>query len=317
MLLIASRPHRRTIFCWQLQNAALKGCFQLNSINNADLSGDNLVFLVACPRSGTTWLQRLLATHPQIKTGRESRLFEYIGGQFRLWHQDLDSHVGLAAHLNEEEFLAVQKQYLASLLAPMLRELQPGEIFLEKTPMHALFIPEIVKLLPRAKILHLARDPRDVTASLLAASKTWARDWAPRRAKKAVRMWWQHVSAVRKAAALLPPGQFLEIRYEGLHRDPVSVLRGVAGFLELPWAEADIAPAVSANTVDQMRQGKGTPIPVHGEHRKHRFGGMVFKDFFRKAQPGSWRTDLTLLERWEMRRALRKIGPEWKQYARG
>jgi hypothetical protein len=42
------------------------------------------VFLVGCPRSGTTWVQRLLACHPGIATGQESNLFEmYIGPQLR------------------------------------------------------------------------------------------------------------------------------------------------------------------------------------------------------------------------------------------
>lgn len=50
-----------------------------DAANRPGLCGENIVFIVGSPRSGTTWLQRLLATHPQIKTGQESRIFEYVG----------------------------------------------------------------------------------------------------------------------------------------------------------------------------------------------------------------------------------------------
>jgi hypothetical protein len=46
--------------------------------------GHNLVFLIGCPRSGTTWLQRLLASHPQVRTVQETFLFpRYISPQLR------------------------------------------------------------------------------------------------------------------------------------------------------------------------------------------------------------------------------------------
>jgi len=289
---------------------------------NIGLTGENLAFIVGCPRSGTTWLQRLLATHPQIKTGQESRVFVYIGSQFRLWRQDLASAgvmgrggTGLACYLNEEEFLAIQKKYLASILGPMLKELPPGQIFLEKTPEHALFIPEIVRLLPAAKIIHLVRDPRDVVASLLAAARSWGRPWAPRQVKSAVRKWHQHVSAAQTAGELLTPGQFWEIRYEDLYDNPVKWLREAASFLQLPWSDTEIGLAVAANTADELRQGKGTPIPIYGEHGKQPNSVVREpKDFVRQARPGSWREDLTLLERWRLWYALHRIAPAGLRY---
>ena len=55
-----------------------------------EYSGSNMLFVVGCPRSGTTWVQRLLATHPRIRTGQESDVFDqYIGPQLRAWEQEL------------------------------------------------------------------------------------------------------------------------------------------------------------------------------------------------------------------------------------
>ena len=99
----------------------------------------------------------------------------------------------------------------------MLDGLGPGDIFVEKTPSHALFIPEILELFPGSRFIHVLRDARDTVASLLAASRGWGRGWAPRRATAAARMWVEHVRAVRCAATRLPGEKLCEVRYEALH----------------------------------------------------------------------------------------------------
>src|SRR5690606_32590718 len=169
--------------------------------------GENLVFLVGCPRSGTTWLQRLLSSHPRIRTGQESHLFNfYIGPQLRIWKKVLDPQAtgrggaGIGCYLTEEEFLGALRQYMNSLLTPLLAPLQAGELFLEKSPAHALFIPEIRRMLPEARFIHLIREPTDVVASLLAAARSWGAGWAPRRARSAALTWVRHVGAVLRVA---------------------------------------------------------------------------------------------------------------------
>ncbi len=291
-------------------------------MNDGHLTGKNLVFLVGCPRSGTTWLQRLLAAHPQIKTGQESHLFEYIGPQLRLWKSHLNrpagerSGLGLPCYFSEEEFYAAIKEYLSRLMRPMLNGLEPGEIFLEKTPGHAIFIREIAELLPCARIIHLVRDPRDVVASLLAVSRSWGQNWAPRQARQAAHLWARHVKAAQGGAAILPLGQFLEVRYESLYCDPLSTLRNIAYFLNLSWADEEIQVAVKANSTNELQQGRGTPIPVAGEHGKQNAPVLQEpKGFVRKARPGSWKEDLTWMERFEVWYVLRKAMPAWRRYA--
>lgn len=179
-----------------------------------------------------------------------------------------------------------------------------------------MFVSEIARLLPKAKIIHLIRDPREVVASLLAASKDWGRNWAPRRASKAVAIWWQHVSAAERAATRLSHEQFFGIHYQDLYADPVSKLGEISKFLKIEWPESARSLAVKINSAENLRQGKGTPILIKGEHRKNG-QETVFepREFIRKAQAGSWRKDLNWLKRLQVYRALRKIGPQWKQYA--
>jgi hypothetical protein len=277
-------------------------------------SGHNMVFIVGCPRSGTTWLQRLLACHPKVRTGQESLIFEInIGPQLRQWRKGLDlklrGGVGLGCYFTEDEFHEVLKSFLITLLQPMIQDLGPDEIFVEKTPSHVLFIPEIIELLPKCRIIHMLRDPRDVVASLISASQSWGSSWAPKSARSAARVWMNHVLAAQEAKRNLQPWQFHEIRYEHLASSTNEILKQCATFLGLEWSNGEIAKAIEANKVDTAGGTfNGTAIPLRGEAAR-RNGPVITEPhgFFRKATAGSWKTDLTTFDKiriWRLARHL-------------
>ena len=288
-----------------------------------EYDGANLVFVVGCPRSGTTWVQRLLASHTNIRTGQESDVFDiYVGPQLQAWRRELEvsssgrGGVGLGCYLDDSEFVRILKGYTLELLRPMIGPLAPGEIFVEKTPSHVLYVPEIATLLPAARFVHVLRDPRDTVASLLSASRSWGMTWAPRTARQATGMWVQHVEAARRAQFQLAPGKFFELRYEALHADTTGELRRLTTWLGLEWAEADLQRAVAANSAETARRGGGTAIPLGGAFGK--VSGPVVKEppgFVRKAQAGSWREDLSVTDRlwvWKVGRStMARVGYAW------
>jgi hypothetical protein len=221
----------------------------------------------------------------------------YVGPQLRAWKTqvgDSTHRVGPPAYFSEKEFLDILKNYMLHLLQPVVERLLPDEIFLEKTPSHALFIPEIKQLLPESRIIHILRDPRDVVASLLAAGRTWGSNWAPKRANIAAHIWVDHVRAAREAAKSLSRNEFCEISYEDLSKSPEDSLKRLSRFLGLDWSQDAIENAVVANRPEAMQSG-GTPIPVYGEVAK--YAGSVAKlpqGFVRKARPNVWKTELSL-----------------------
>ena len=104
-------------------------------------------------------------------------------------------------------------------------------------------------------------------------------------------------------------------------QDPVEVLRQSADFIGLPWDLADIKEAVAANRADKAKVTGGTPIPVYGDTAK-RSGSIAVrpKEFIRKAKAGSWKTDLSFVQKfWVWRAAHRTMeenGYHWpKSYA--
>jgi len=272
-------------------------------------TGRNIVFIVGCPRSGTTWLQRQLACHPAIKTGQESHLFsDGIAPLLRGWRVSLRNEraIGLAGYFTQERFFEVVHDFLDSLLEPMVADLQPDELFLEKSPAHSRCMHEIVEMLPESRFIHVLRDPRDVVSSCMEASRTWGSEWAPRDAQTAADLWLECVGDVRRAKAHLQPWQFHEVRYEDARRRPQRVLKGCADYLALQWSDEDIERAVAANTVSATRASGGTPIPLVGELKKRR-GPRVEEpaDFMRTAAVGRWRKDLTLSDKYRVWRAAR------------
>lgn len=286
-------------------------------------TGHNLLFVVGAPRSGTTWVQRLLAAHPRIHTGQESKLFRsYLSPQLKAWRWEVARErdqasatgrggTGLSCYFEEEHFLKVLRDYTRRLLDPMVGNLAPGEWFLEKTPAHALCLEDIRLLLPDARVIHVLRDGRDVVASLLAASRSWGAGWAPRATRDAATTWVRHVRAVRQAASQFPPTHFCELTYEQLAADTAGMLRRLAAFLSLEWSDEEIAAAVRANAAEELRQGRGTAIPRGGRFADAE-GVKDPPDFIRRAAPGGWRQDLSPFQKLVVRRIagqlLRELG---------
>lgn len=272
--------------------------------------GGNLIFVVGASRSGTTWFQRLLASHPRVRTGQEPGLFHgYVGPQLRAWRWELQRErnqstatgrggIGLSCYFQEHEFVAVLKEYMGRLLHPMTGSLKPGELFLDKTPSNILYLTEIAELLPESRFIHLVRDPRDVVASLLAVGRTWGSGWAPQESRAAVKIWIRAVRAAIEAAREIPSHRFLEVRYERLVAAPEETLVDIATFLNLEWERDAIRNAVAENQAEVVRAGGGTPIPVYGEVAR-RIGDVVRDPpaFIKTAKHGGWKRNLSLREK--------------------
>lgn len=282
-------------------------------------AGRQFVFIVGCPRSGTTWLQRLLASHPDVRTGQETHLFNnYVGPPLRSFRRHLelaDQHgpssryVGLPGYLTNEEFQAVVQEFLYGLLGPILRQLGDGGLYVEKSPSHALWLREIHGLLPEARFVEIVRDPREVVASLLHAHRTWGRWWAPGTVRRAAVMWAQHVRAVDEASAELGEEQIHRLRYEDLRRDGVAELSRIARFLSLPWSAPAIAEAVASNSRDAVASESGSLFSVGGEFAKQSVTRNREPDGFFRSGSGSARgrrSELTLAQRLWLWRCLRK-----------
>lgn len=117
------------------------------------------VFLMGFPRSGTTLLEQILASHPAV-TGMEER--ECMSAAARIF---ANSREGLARlmHISDEDLADARRTYWSAVRSYGIEP--AGRVFVDKVPMHTIKLPLIAKLFPKAKILFALRDPRDVVLS--------------------------------------------------------------------------------------------------------------------------------------------------------
>jgi len=117
------------------------------------------VFLLGFLRSGTTLLEQVLGSSPEIVALEEKGTLNMLGSIYMTSEDGLD----LLSSLDGQRLEDARKMYWARV-----RELNvdiAGKIFLDKQPLNTIKLPLIAKLFPDAKVLFALRDPRDVVFS--------------------------------------------------------------------------------------------------------------------------------------------------------
>lgn len=139
-----------------------------------------LIFLFSLPRSGSTLLQRLIASHPQVATVSEPWLvLPYLYTlRGRGIYAEFDYKTSSTAIQDFcEELPNGRNDYLLEVreLIERLYAKAAGEevmYFLDKTPRYHLIVNEIFKLFPESKKIFLWRNPLAVMTSIMS---TWGR----------------------------------------------------------------------------------------------------------------------------------------------
>lgn len=217
----------------------------------------DLVFLVGCPRSGTTWLQAMIASHPAIYTGPETRFFALVGGIEKEFLRPDATKAGLPVYSTKEDLYKVTAELFWSLVSALNYPSGEPKYFLEKTPHHCLFSEFILNTFPKARFIHLIRDGRAVVSSMLRASKSWGQHWAPETVDQATKSWLQHTQAGRMIAEQTKgTDQYLEVRYEDIRQNPHYYMSKLFEWLELPADESLISSIVDANALDKVASSK-------------------------------------------------------------
>jgi len=211
--------------------------------------GDELVFVLGMPRSGTTLVEQILAAHPEVHGCGELTTMPSIVGrlpaQGRTSRLAQDTRGALAA-----EYLAASRRHAPASATRRV----------DKQPLNFLYLGQIALLFPAARIVWCRRDPRDIAISVygedFSPESTYATDLGEilgfADVQERLMAHWRQVI----------PNPLHEVRYEDLVRDPEAGTRGLVDFLDLPWDPAclgfhDAARSVGTPSRWQVRQ------PVH------------------------------------------------------
>jgi hypothetical protein len=182
------------------------------------------IFVVGCPRSGTTLLRQILDSHSSISCGPETR---FLWGMRGIEERNWQTLAGFGMSLEEWH---AQVRALFEALHLRYAQTQGKTRWAEKSPDYALMLDYVDALYPESQIVHIVRDPRDVIDS-------WMHFYGTRSVHQAARNWVRYVRAAHDFARSQLEHRAIEIRYEDLARDPEQTLRKLFAWLGEPWEE--------------------------------------------------------------------------------
>ncbi len=270
-----------------------------------------IFFIVGHPKSGTTWMSLLLNNHPEITCKFEGHFFERT-----------DEYNNLTKALQESELLQSwferkfnkwvynKDQEILIFVKLITNFYLQREIFLnnkyivgDKSPSYNL--KKIYNIFPKAKIIHVIRDGRDVAISMayhrseeteryMTFEMAKELDLAIENSKlinqnlnlplnylkKIAKTWSEEVSIGRMEGQKYFKSQYLEIKYEDLQFSSEKTLMKVLQFLEANDSEKTIKECLEKASFAKLSGGR-------------KIGQEDPKSFFRKGIVGDWKNILT------------------------
>jgi tetratricopeptide (TPR) repeat protein len=213
---------------------------KLASLARASAGNEKLIFIVGMPRSGTSLVEQILASHPQVRAGGElphlPRLVESISriiGVNELYPQCLD-------HLTTPKANELAAMYINASAAGAPTGGNPPTTdtlrFTDKLPLNFLHLGLIQLFFPAARIIHCTRDPLDVCLSCymtdFASGNEFSFDLSHAahfyRQYERLMAHWKNVLGV----------PMLDVAYEQVVNDLEPQARRLLKFVDLPWDPA-------------------------------------------------------------------------------
>lgn len=221
-----------------------------------DESGEtssSVVFFVGFPRSGTTLVEQILASHHEVVTTDEQHLLREVkrrcaemAGPGATYPECLDA-------LGDGQIETLRQHYL-ELAERALGASVTGKRLVDKLPLNLIELPLVRRVFPKSKVLVALRDPRDVCISCFMhhfevneATIHFSDLGSTAELYGTVMGLWLHF---RKALGL----DWMEYRYEDLVDDTEKVARRILAFIGLDWD-----PGVLAYTEAASRKVISTP----------------------------------------------------------
>lgn len=242
------------------------------------------VFIVGCPRSGTSFLYHLLLSAGGFaRFHTQMNVFDVLepifgdlsvaGNKKKMMREWLRSKAfavsGLEAGEIEAKVMAECRNgsdFIRIVMEEIARK-QGVDRWIDSTPTNIPHMLRISRDFPEARFIHIIRDARDVALSL--DKRQWSRPlpWDRQRSLLAAGLYWEWiVRKGRKNGSVLGP-KYMEVRYEELVEQPQPPLERIGKFLqhELDYAriqETSVGSVKKPLTAfkEDLKEGRFTPV---------------------------------------------------------
>ncbi|HEX2569203.1 MAG TPA: sulfotransferase [Polyangia bacterium] len=264
-------------------------------------------FLTGAPKSGTTWLGKLLDAHPEISCRGEACVHHFglrMVEASRSYNDLLAKRRTVVTDSNDfpamawADVMKLMRYFIELRLEAIADPAKPDLRFLgEKDPEHALHFKVLDQLFPEARFIHIIRDGRAVFIS------AWHHNVRTRDPNLAThsfddflaitaKEWSDRVRRGREAGRRLGD-RYFELRYEDLVASPELWAQRVLDVLGAASDPDTVRACVEAASFEKLSRGRKP-------------GQEDASSFFRKGLPDAWREDLSTAQ---SRRFVELSGP--------
>ena len=193
------------------------------------------VLVMGMPRSGTTLIEQILSSHPQVAAG----------GELNFWNERGIAWQQTASGPPDRGVLdSAAADYLA-----VLRKIGPGAARVtDKMPFNFLWAGLIHLACPGATIIHNRRAAIDTAVSIHQTNFNRHVPF-PVGGSDLVAYFRAYDRITAHWRAVLPPARFIEVDYESLTGAPEPEIRRLVAACRLPWSDACLTPERNARLV--------------------------------------------------------------------
>ncbi|WP_028064678.1 sulfotransferase family protein [Solirubrobacter soli] len=195
------------------------------------------IFVVGCPRSGTTLVGELLAAGANHRSIGESTFLVFLHDML----YELGWRTGRVVEgvdpVDLGDFVEYAGAFADRVLADRYREACQSTL-VDHTPWYGLGAPLLNAIFPCARFVHVLRNGGAVAQSLKSSHQR-GHDWAGADVRARAQLWTSMVAQCEEAGRQIGPKRFAEIRFEALCRDPTGAFGALLRDLGLPQSSPD------------------------------------------------------------------------------
>jgi tetratricopeptide (TPR) repeat protein len=188
------------------------------------------IFIIGMPRSGTSLIEQILASHHRVHGAGELSTLSDLAGSVYGPDGQLVRYPDFVPEVDGEVFRPIGSYYVGAV-----RKLAPDAGYIvDKMPSNFFFAGMIHLALPNARIIHVVRDPVDTCVSCFFQMFTGELNHTYDLAELG-RYYRRYQRLMAHWHKVLPPGRILEVRYEDVVADLETESRRILTHCGLDW----------------------------------------------------------------------------------
>jgi len=225
------------------------------------------ILIVGLPRSGSTLIEQILASHPDVEGTHELPDLGRVARSIGLQREDRKTYPKVIGFLDDDEFAALGEEYLRRTDRHRETDLPR---FTDKLPNNFAHVGFLSLILPNAKVINARRHPLD--SCLGSFKQMFARGQPFTYDQFELAEFYLQYQRLMDHWHEVLPGTVLDVQYEEVVDDLETQVRRILEHCDLPWNDACLRfyeneRAVKTASSEQVRK----PIYASSKHLWRRY----------------------------------------------